>query len=406
MTSDGGARIRNTINSEDDTFSLIFSIEKLIVSSSASGPFLQRIAALTEKISYLSYQDPVFQVPAGNTISEIEIANAGMLRSLVAGTNRHLTRLYVENCLLDRVPPTLSNMVMLEELILIQCALTALRLDVLVNNRQLNTIDLTRNQIRQLFPVTKPPKEMLAVTFLSLAANQLERLDMSMFACMPVLERFDVRGNRIVRFEATAPVTYGELRRLLVAFNKITQFDTRNLTLPALSSLYIDDNALTELPAHWGSLSSLSYLGFDRNDLKHIDISLFGRFQTLTGIFISESKVESIRLSTPITMPLLDILLFDGNQIVSVNFTGANFPSMNLISLLNNRLTTVPPLFQRFNSTRLSLDGNPIRCSSMTALRSKITEGRLYVSTASTQDQCPTTSSIVLDQNLRACCDA
>uniref|UniRef100_A0A6E8VSY4 Uncharacterized protein n=1 Tax=Anopheles coluzzii TaxID=1518534 RepID=A0A6E8VSY4_ANOCL len=294
----------------------------------------QRIATLTEQISYMAYKDP------------------------------------------------------LEELLIMQCALTALRLDVLVNNPKLTTIDLTRNRIRQLFPITTPPKNKLSVTFLSLAANQLERLDMSMFAFMPDLERFDVRGNRIVRFEATSP------------------FDTRNLTFSELRSIYLDDNALTELPTHWGKLPKLIYLGFDRNYLKRVDMSFFGKFPTLTAIFICENNVESIRTSTPITMPELDIMLFESNQIVSVNFTGCNFPKMNLISFMNNRLTTIPPLFQRFPESRLTMEGNPIKCSSMTALKSRIVDFRLRVTTGSTQSDCPTTSSIVLDQDQLACCDA
>uniref|UniRef100_A0A499FU30 Uncharacterized protein n=1 Tax=Anopheles arabiensis TaxID=7173 RepID=A0A499FU30_ANOAR len=406
MTSDGGAKIRKAIDTVQDSLYVAFSIEKLIVSSSASGPFLQRIATLTERISYMAYKDPVFQVPPDNTLIEIEIVNAKMLRSLVAGTNRHLTRLYVENCLLDRIPPTLSNMIELEDLLIVQCALTALRLDVLVNNPKLTTIDLTRNRIRQLFPITTPPKTKLSVTSLSLVANQLEHLDMSMFAFMPKLELFDVRGNRIVRLEATAPVTYGSLIQILLSSNNITQFDTRNLTLPVLRSLYIDDNALTELPTHWGKLPNLVYLGFDRNYLKRIDMSFFGKFPTLNAIFICENNVETIRTSTPITMPELDIMLFESNQIVSVNFTGCNFPKMNIISLMNNRLTTIPPLFQRFPESRLTMEGNPIKCSSMTALKSRITDFQLRVTTGSTQSDCPTTSSIVLDQGRLACCDA
>ncbi|EAL41786.2 AGAP007470-PA [Anopheles gambiae str. PEST] len=334
MTSDGGAKIRKAIDTVQDSFYVAFSIEKLIVSSSASGPFLQRIATLTEQISYMAYKDP------------------------------------------------------LEELFIIQCALTALRLEVLVNNPKLTTIDLTRNRIRQLFPITTPPKTKLSVTSLSLVANQLEHLDMSMFAFMPKLELFDVRGNRIVRLEATAP------------------FDTRNLTLPVLRSLYIDDNALTELPTHWGKLPNLVYLGFDRNYLKRIDISFFGKFPTLNAIFICENNVETIRTSTPITMPELDIMLFESNQIVSVNFTGCNFPKMNIISLMNNRLTTIPPLFQRFSESRLTMEGNPIKCCNMTVFKSKITDFQLRVTTGTTQSDCPTTSSIVLDQGRLACCDA
>ncbi|XP_052895935.1 leucine-rich repeat protein SHOC-2-like [Anopheles moucheti] len=404
MTSDGGAKIRNAIDSQD--FMYAVGIEKLIVSSSASGPFLQRIAPFTETIIYLIYRDPVFQVPAGNTIAEIEISNAANLRSVVAGTNRHLKRLQLENCQLDRVPPTLSQMIELEELIIASCAMTALRLDVLVNNPKLNILSLWSNQIRQLFPITSPPKQGLTLAIIDLSNNQLERLDMSFFVHMPDLERLNIQANRIVRIEATAPVTYASLLRLDVKSNKISSLDTRNLTLPSLTSFYVDDNALTEIPTRWGSLPKLHYVGFDRNNLKQIDMSAFGQFQNLTQIYISENNIQTIRTSSPITLPKLDMIVFENNRIASVNFTGCNFPELNLISLMNNLLTTVPPLFQRFPKTRMSVEWNPIKCSNLLSLKTKIEENRLFVITGTTQSRCSTTSSIVLNQETSACCEA
>ncbi|XP_049290685.1 leucine-rich repeat-containing G-protein coupled receptor 6-like isoform X2 [Anopheles funestus] len=404
MTSDGGTIIRNTIDSDKYVYSI--GIEKLIVSSSASGPFLQRIAPLTEAIAYLIYREPVFQVPAGNTIYEIEVTNAANLRSLVAGTNHHLKRLHLENCLVDRVPPTLSQMIELEILSINQCAMTALRLDVLVNNPKLYVLNLANNQIRQLFPITTPPKQMLVLETIELSSNQLERLDMFVFAHIPELKWLDVQNNRIVRFEATAPATYNSFIRLAIESNRITSFDTRNLTLPALKSIHMDDNALTEIPKHWGWHPNLYYLRFDRNNLKQVDMSVFGQFPNLTGIYINENKIESIRTSSPVTLPLVDTIMFQNNQIVSVNFTGCNFPNLYYMLLMNNQLTAVPPLFQRFPKTLMSVERNPIKCSNMMSFKSKINESRLYVSTGRTQSECFTTSSIVLDQENRGCCVA
>ncbi|XP_052899410.1 leucine-rich repeat-containing G-protein coupled receptor 6-like [Anopheles moucheti] len=404
MTSDGGAKIRNAIDSQD--FMYAVGIEKLIVSSSASGPFLQRIARFTETITYYFYRDPVFQVPAGNTIAEIDIINAANLRAVVAGTNRHLKRLQLENCQLDRMPPTLSQMIELEELIVVRCAMTALRLDVLVTNPKLNILKLSSNQIRQLFPITSLPKQRLSLATIDLSNNQLERLDLSIFDHIPDLERLYVQANRIVRIEATAPVTYASLLRLDVKSNKISSLDTRNLTLPSLTSFYVDDNALTEIPTRWGSLPSLLYLGLDRNNLKQIDMSVFRQLPNLTQIYISENNIQTIRTSSPITLPKLDMLSLENNRIASVNFTGCNFPELTIIVLTNNLLTTVPPLFQRFPKTRMSVEWNPIKCSNILSFKTKIEENRLFVITATTQSECNTQSSIVLDEEIRACCEA
>uniref|UniRef100_A0A182RSM6 Leucine rich immune protein (Coil-less) n=1 Tax=Anopheles funestus TaxID=62324 RepID=A0A182RSM6_ANOFN len=229
---------------------------------------------------------------------------------------------------------------------------------------------------------------------------------MFVFAHIPELKWLDVQKNRIVRFEATAPVTYNSFIRLAIESNRITSFDTRNLTLPALKSIYMDDNALTEIPTHWGWHPNLYYLGFDRNNLKQVDMSVFGQFPNLTGIFINENKIESIRTSFPVTLPLVDTIMFQNNQIVSVNFTGCNLPNLYYISLMNNQLTAVPPLFQRFPNTLMSVERNPIKCASMMSFKKKINESRLYVTTGRTQSECFTTSSIALDQENRGCCVA
>uniref|UniRef100_A0A182MKY6 Uncharacterized protein n=1 Tax=Anopheles culicifacies TaxID=139723 RepID=A0A182MKY6_9DIPT len=404
MTTDGGAKLRTTIDSEDVSYAI--GIEKLIVASSASGPFLQRIAPFTESISYMIYREPVFQVPAGNTIVDIEITNAVNLRMVVVGTNRHLKRLQLEICQLDRVPPTLGQISELEVLFIIQCAMTAVRLDVFANNPKLTVIVLSSNQIRQLFPMTAPPKERLSIATIDLTNNLIERLDMSIFVHMPDLERLILQANRIVRIEATAPVTYPSLSRLHVKTNKISSLDIRNLTLPRMYSIYLDENELTEIPTHWGAMNNLSSIGFERNNLKQVDLSVFARFPNLRGIYLSENKIETIRSSSPITLALLDIILLDNNQLESVNFTGCNFPDMNYISMINNQLTTIPPIFQRFSKARMAIEWNPIKCSNMMSFKSRIDENRLYVSVGSTQSECLTTSSIELSPKLRGCCVA
>ncbi|XP_050074700.1 chondroadherin-like protein [Anopheles maculipalpis] len=407
MTSDGGVKIRNTIDKDVDSILMSISIEKLIVSTSAAGPFLQRIAGLTEGITYLVYREPVFQVPEGNTLEEIEIYNAPNLRSLaVVGTNRHLTRLSVETCTLDRIPPTIPQFVVLSRLFIMRCALTALRMDVFAKSPSLYSVSLAQNQIRQLIPFTSPPKERLTIAYFDLGENQLERLDMSIFVHMPELERLDVRGNRIVRLEATVPVTHESLKRISLDKNQISSIDTRNLTLTTMSSFYVVENALTEIPKLLGPMPNLRSLAFDRNNIKQVDMSVFRRFANVSDIYLNDNKIESVRTSSPVTLPALNILLFDNNLIVSPNLTGCIFPDMYFISFMNNRLTAIPPLFQRFERARLSVEWNPIKCANMATFKSRFVEGRLLLSTAEEQSDCLTSSMIDLNGKVKGCCDA
>ncbi|XP_050075472.1 leucine-rich repeat-containing protein let-4-like [Anopheles maculipalpis] len=407
MTSDGGVKIRNAIDNEVNTIMMLISIEKLIVSTSAAGPFLQRIVGLTEGITYLVYREPVFQVPEGNTLKEIEINNAPNLRSLtVGGTNRYLRRLSVETCTLDRMPPTIPQLVVLTVLGIIRCALTALRMDVFAKSPSLNAVYLTQNQIRQLIPFTSPPKERLTIGYFDLSENQLERLDMSIFVHMPELEWLDVRGNRIVRLEATVPVTHESLKRLLLDKNKISSIDTRNLTLSIMNSFHVVDNLLTEIPTLLGPMPNLRSVSFDRNNIKQVDMSVFRRFTNLSGIYLNENQIESVRTSSSVTLPELGILVLDNNLIVSPNLTGCNFPVMYFISFMNNRLTVIPPLFQRFERARMSVEWNPIKCANMATFKSRFVEGRIFLSTAEKQLDCVTTSMIDLNENVKGCCNA
>uniref|UniRef100_A0A182Q418 Leucine rich immune protein (Coil-less) n=1 Tax=Anopheles farauti TaxID=69004 RepID=A0A182Q418_9DIPT len=403
MTSDGAAKLRKLIDTLNEWTTI--AIEKLIVSNSASGPFLQRIAPLTEQITFAAYRDPVFQIPEGNTIGEFDINGSGKLRSIVAGSTSHVQLLFVEDCLLDRLPPTLPKLEALQALSLTQCALTTVRLDMLAANLKLTYVDLSRNQIRQLIPVTSPPQQTSAIASLILTANRLERLDMAIFAFLPALQMLDVRSNRIVHLDATASVTYRSLERLLLSANLITTFDTRNITLLKLSTLTVDDNALTDIPTHWGTIPNLRVLGFDTNYLTRIDMSVFRSFPTLQGIYISGNRIQSIRTSSPVVLPMLELLIFEDNLITSVNLTGCDFANVTIMSFINNSLTTVPPVFQRLPKVRLSLLSNPLKCSNLASFKNRIADDRLHVSEDSDYAPCRTTSSISLGRNVTGCCN-
>ncbi|XP_053674260.1 protein phosphatase 1 regulatory subunit SDS22 homolog [Anopheles nili] len=405
MTSDGGAKLRKTIDIEGEAIPIV--IEKLIVSNTASGPFLQRIGAFTDGIMYRNYRDAVFQLPEGNTISDIDINGSGMMRSFVAGLNSNLKTLSIENGLLDRVPPTLAKMTILETLTINWCSLTGLRLDVLVENHKLISLDLSYNKIRQIFPVTSTPRKMLSILYLHLAANQLEILDVSMFAFMPSLERLIVSGNNIVRVEATTPVTFVNLTGFELEMNKISSMHLENLVLPKLITFNMDENALTEIPSLSGdSFPKLKRIGMSENALKHVDLSMFQSFAELEGIYFTHNQIESVRATTPFVLSKLVTLSFTNNRITSWNMSGCDFPNMYELMLNSNKLTTIPPVFQRYTNVRLSINANPIQCSSMTTFLSKITEKRLFVTTVSASQKCATSSSVTIDKNLAACCVA
>uniref|UniRef100_A0A182J6T4 Uncharacterized protein n=1 Tax=Anopheles atroparvus TaxID=41427 RepID=A0A182J6T4_ANOAO len=404
MTSDGGSKLRRIIDADEQYYAAI-NIEKLIVSGSASGPFLQRIGVYTDSIYYERYRDAVFQLPAGNSLYEIDVGGSGVLRSFVAGQNSGLRHLFIRNCLLDRVPPTMGKMINLKQLVITECLLTGLRMDALTENRHLFLVDLSKNKIRQLFPITaswNTPES--PVEHLILSENQIERLDLAVFAHFTQLQLLELYSNRIVQLGALAPVTLPNLARITVAVNKIASFDLSNATLPKLVILFLDENELPEVPVRWGTMPSLTDLSLEQNRLKRLDLSLLRPLRSLENVYFANNQIDSVRATTAVRMPQLEHLEMAGNQISAINLTGCDFPNINFVGLSNNQLKTVPPLFQRFPKVRLAMEGNPIKCSTLKPLMNRLVEGRLVMVNMWEPQLCKT-SGIVINEYQHACCD-
>ncbi|XP_058123584.1 chaoptin-like [Anopheles ziemanni] len=405
MTSDGGAKLRRIIDDEDQYFASI-RIEKLIVSSSASGPFLLRIGAYSDSISYVQYRDTVFQLPSGSTITQLYIGGSGALRTFTAGQNGALERLSIADCLFDRLPPTLGNMVSLQRLAINKCLLTGLRMDMLAANRNLRDVDLAENKIRQLFPLTanKDTAELTVAT-INLANNQIELLDMAVFASLTELKRLNLRNNGITQLGASAPIIFPSLTSLLVSYNKISSVNLANVTFSELSLVNLDENALTNVPTQLGKFPNRLVLSLAQNKLKRVDLSMLRPISsTLEQVFFSSNEIEFVHASTPITMPRLKLLVLEENRLTTINLTGCELPNISAIGLSNNLFRTVPTLFQRFPNVQLSLDGNPLKCSTLLSLKNRLTEARLIINTIRITDQCPTNGSIPYNNKNKACC--
>ncbi|KFB51686.1 AGAP007469-PA-like protein [Anopheles sinensis] len=405
MTSDGGAKLRRIIDDEDLYYAAI-RIEKLIVSNSASGPFLLRIGEYSDSISYVQYRDAVFQLPPGSTITELYIGGSGVLRTFAAGKNGGLKELSVADCLFDRIPPSLGNLVNLRLLAINNCLLTGLRMDMFAANRNLEIVNLDANKIRQLFPLTANKNTPgLTITALNLANNQIERLDMAVFAHLTELEWLDLRYNGIIQLGASAQIVFPSLTKFSVDYNKISSVDLANVTFSKLYMVILDENALTDMPSRLGKIPDIRVLSVVKNKLKRLDLSMLRPLSaTLESAYFSSNQIESVQASTPISMPQLELLGLDENKLTTINLTGCELPNIRPIVLSYNLFRTVPALFQRFPNVRLIMDGNPLKCSTLMPLKNRLTDRRLTVNTLWMNGKCPTNGSIPISDEETACC--
>ncbi|XP_052895934.1 toll-like receptor 13 [Anopheles moucheti] len=400
MTSDGRVKLMGLIDQAP-----VVRVEKMIVAISPTGPFLQTISPFIDSIAYGNYQDPTFVVPEGNTISEISFMRATSLRAFIAGPNTFLAYLNVEYSALDRLPQTLPKLDRLKKLTIKYGMLSILRLDMLVENQNLTTLDLSYNQIRQIFPLTAYPGRTLSIDKLILNGNQLERLDMSVFASMSKLDYFYVLENRLTQLDASIPTTFSKLSTFYIGGNKIRTLDLRNLTLPSLLTVSLGPNNLKQMPSLPKALPALEYMSLEKNNLTQLNLSYFRKYQTLKYVFITSNQITAVRTSSPVKLSFVRFGLLD-NKINLLNLTGCSFPNMTSLNLRKNHLTVVPAVFERFPKLTVTLDMNPITCDTLLLYKEQIKNDKLYKDRVSPAWPCSTTSSFLVGEKIKICCDS
>uniref|UniRef100_A0A1I8JVW3 Leucine rich immune protein (Coil-less) n=1 Tax=Anopheles quadriannulatus TaxID=34691 RepID=A0A1I8JVW3_ANOQN len=399
MTSDGGVKLRRAIEKQK-----IVHIEKLIVAVSASGPFLQKITNFVDTVIYNNYRDATFFVPNDNTISEIDIISARTTRAFIAGSNVNLESFSIDQCLIDRLPPTLPKMTKLKILSIRRCMLTVLRLDMFVENQNLNYLDLSSNQIRQLIPITGRPTKTLSIGKLYLVGNLLERLDMALFVAMPLLSELYITNNRIVTLDVSAPVALPNLSDLYLGYNKIVSLDLRNLTLPKLESFSFGHNALTRMPILPRPLPKFNYISLFANNLIQLDMTYFRPYPNLQRIYINSNQITTVRASSPVRLPVVYLGLSD-NKITTFNITGWGMPNITLLDLDGNRLTVVPSVFERYSKVVLVMNRNPLSCNALSPFKDRLKNDQLQKEQRPLSMVCTTTSSFAVDETIKVCCD-
>ncbi|XP_035784794.1 leucine-rich repeat-containing G-protein coupled receptor 4-like [Anopheles albimanus] len=400
MTSDGFARLLHIFAT---TSYPSYTVQRLIVAKS-SGAFLQRIGQLTNGIIYLQYNEPVFVLPEGNELIYVTLTVAPALRVFIAGRNDHLQSLRIENSSLGVIPATLKQLTQLQ-LLEIDCSpLTTLPLDMLAKNPYLFHVDLLANRIAQILPLTDPGA-VLSVKKLSLTANRIVHLDLSVFEGAKDLSYLDLRNNRMLSISAGTKA--GSLPNLLSLYldgNRLSTFDPLlGLHAPRLTVLSLSENNFTEIPSKWEKSSALRYISLDSNRIRTFDFATVRSLKALESISLTENRIHTVRASPPVVeLPLLQSIYLRGNALESFSLNGIELPTIGWITLDQNRLSRVPPVYRKYPQVRLFLTDNPIRCASLEQNQDKLSAYLITVSVAWEDYICP--SKIINLLNIDMCC--
>ncbi|XP_065261331.1 chondroadherin-like [Emys orbicularis] len=175
--------------------------------------------------------------------------------------------------------------------------------------------------------------------FLHLEHNQIAHLLPGGFSSLKQLSVLDLSNNLLLELSDQALHGLPRLRQLYLSANRITNVSSKALpgTLRALS---LDGNQLVSVPAAIRTSPMLSTLQLSGNPIRKLTSLAFGRrLRSLRQLFLDSLALE---------------------QITNLAFTRLRW--LELLSLRNNSLESLPPLSSLKSLSTLYLTGNKWRC--------------------------------------------
>ncbi|XP_029943527.1 leucine-rich repeat-containing protein 40 [Salarias fasciatus] len=191
-------------------------------------------------------------------------------------------------------------------------------------------------------------------------SGQLNLSSRGLTAVPPAVYRLDVdappEARRDVSFAAAAEQRWwerAELTKLLLASNRIARLDDDVRLLPALLTLDLHDNRLSDVPEALGELTQLRQLRLGQNQLRLLPLGLFSAsgLQTLS---LQKNQLESVpeQLGNLTRLTHLDL---SHNLLGALPDSLGGLESLLDLQLAHNRLGRLPPGAARLTRLR-SLD--------------------------------------------------
>ncbi|XP_050094072.1 uncharacterized protein LOC126576811 [Anopheles aquasalis] len=387
MLTDGLVVLRN-VPVED--YSSV-RVELLRLPENPSGIFLQRVAQLVNRVEMYVFQEQTINIMPDNILQEVALYQAKALRQVLFGTNVLLNTFTVYGCSLDRIPATLPNAQELGELRIDSCNMKGFTFDAFARNSKLTVLDLSRNQISQIFPSILPELPSLAIESLYLSSNQLENVDMTAFASLTALRMLSLEYNNLLRLAAERTVTWPVLEMIDLHANQLQTLDLQWLVAPNLKRLMLDENRFQTIPPRLRRFPSLQMLGMGMNNFSGIDLAPLNGLPNLTVVdFSYNAKARFIRTSRPIQLPSVTYVTAENCALQRFNTTGMDMPMISYIGLRSNNFSTVPPLRKAFPSLETySLEGSPLSCAAIKNQLDTIVAGFLILGPPQTESSCP-----------------
>ena len=290
------------------------------------------------------------------------------------------------NSISDIVDGAFNGTPQVRELYLDQNQLSRIRLLMFYGLSFLNRLDLSDNLISTID--NRSFESLRYLTHLSLRGNQLTSIERETFIGLTSINLLDLSANRLVS-HVTQGLRLSPLQDLILDDNDIVSFDVnylydfesalRRLSLRrnrisdfqfdvderfplVLYYLDIGENRITG--GIFDSLQHMRFLKTLKLDGNNIDIvpTVGGLNQSLSELDLSNNALTDSSLATVVQLSQLQQLRLAGNFIS--NLSAADWSllanSLSVLSLSNNRLTSLNQIDKLWSLTQLNVDNNLI----------------------------------------------
>jgi len=289
------------------------------------------------------------------------------------------------NSISDIVDGAFNRTPQIRELYLDENQLTRIKLLMFSGLRYLTHLDLSDNLISTIDVGSF--LSMSRLVYLSLRGNQLTSLEPETFIHLYSIRILDISANRLVSHIAEAVQRLYPLQELILDDNDITSFDVNLLanSEQALRLLSLRRNRISQLQFNNDFQFSFSFLDLGENQItgeifdglsrmrflktlkldgNDIDsVPTVGKLNvTLTELDLSNNGLTDNSLATVVQLRRLRQLRLDGNFITDLSAADWSqlAHSLQVLSLSNNRLTSLNQIDKLWSLTQLNVDNNRI----------------------------------------------
>uniref|UniRef100_A0A1I8JU41 Uncharacterized protein n=1 Tax=Anopheles arabiensis TaxID=7173 RepID=A0A1I8JU41_ANOAR len=248
-----------------------------------------------------------------DTIANVQIRNSTVLRKIIIPGNVTIKQLtvvqtrlawihfqpndviegiWITSSHLQQIPPSLKNLKNLEVIRLQYSYIQHLDLELLIDCRSLDTLDLMHNKIHTITS-TLSDGQRRRLFLLDLSNNQLQTVNLEVLAPIGWFVYVDFSHNKINLL--VGRFSGDDMRSIKLSNNRLKVLDFCQWEpVPRFTFIYFGSNELSHMPNCLERFATLTYIGFQSNKLNSVSMDVFGAMDNLTTLDLSSNEISRI----------------------------------------------------------------------------------------------------------------